>query len=49
MKPSEDSTNEIIEYYRRYDEQNRLADNWGQIEFIRTQNIIQRYLKPPPQ
>jgi ubiquinone/menaquinone biosynthesis C-methylase UbiE len=38
----------LIDYYDRYDEQARLASTLGQIEFSRTQNIISRYLKPPP-
>jgi ubiquinone/menaquinone biosynthesis C-methylase UbiE len=38
----------LVEYYSEYDEKNRLADNWGQIEFIRTQSILTRHLKPPP-
>jgi len=38
----------VLEYYSIYDEQGRLLSNWGQIEFVRTQNIIMRYIKSPP-
>jgi ubiquinone/menaquinone biosynthesis C-methylase UbiE len=38
----------IVEYYTGFDEQARLSDNWGQIEFLRTQTIIRRYLKQTP-
>jgi ubiquinone/menaquinone biosynthesis C-methylase UbiE len=38
----------VVSYYSEHDEQGRLTDLWGQIEFIRTQNIISRYLKEPP-
>jgi ubiquinone/menaquinone biosynthesis C-methylase UbiE len=38
----------VIKYYNEYDEQGRLTDLWGQIEFTRTQNIISRYLRQPP-
>jgi ubiquinone/menaquinone biosynthesis C-methylase UbiE len=48
VKQSDYSTGKVGEYYSKYDEQNRLANNWGQIEFIRSQNIIKRYLKHPP-
>jgi ubiquinone/menaquinone biosynthesis C-methylase UbiE len=45
---SNNPTDKVVEYYSHYDEQARLSDNWGQIEFIRTQIIIRRYLKKPP-
>jgi ubiquinone/menaquinone biosynthesis C-methylase UbiE len=38
----------IVEYYNEFDEQGRLSNNWGQIEFLRTQNIVRRYLKRTP-
>jgi ubiquinone/menaquinone biosynthesis C-methylase UbiE len=43
-----DNKDKVVEYYSDYDEQTRLSDNWGQIEFLRTQNIISRYLKKTP-
>ena len=43
-----DQEKKVIEYYGDFDEQARLSDSWGQIEFVRTQNIIMRYLKSPP-
>jgi len=40
---------DIIRYYTSdYDEQSRLSRAWGQIEFVRTQRLIRRDLKPPP-
>jgi ubiquinone/menaquinone biosynthesis C-methylase UbiE len=38
----------VVEYYNGFDEQTRLSDNWGQVEFLRTQDIISRYLKKTP-
>jgi len=48
MKRSEITKDKVVEYYNEYDEQARLSDNFGQIEFIRTQMIISRYLQPLP-
>jgi ubiquinone/menaquinone biosynthesis C-methylase UbiE len=48
VKQSDNKTDKVVAYYSDYDEQARLSGNWGQIEFIRTQNIISRYLKSPP-
>jgi ubiquinone/menaquinone biosynthesis C-methylase UbiE len=45
---SNNKKDKFVEYYRNYDEQSRLSNNWGQIEFARTQNIIGRYMKQPP-
>lgn len=39
---------EVIKYYNNFDEQSRLSNNWGQIEFLRTQTIIARYLDKAP-
>lgn len=40
---------EILAYYRQRQESERLTNNVrGQIEFARTQEIITRYLPPPP-
>ena len=44
MSQSE-SIKKVIEYYSNFDEQSRLSDFWGQIEFIRTQNLISRFIK----
>jgi ubiquinone/menaquinone biosynthesis C-methylase UbiE len=46
--PSDQKTEKVIAYYSEYDEKNRLASGIGNIEFIRSQNIIGRYLKVPP-
>lgn len=47
MKRS-DNNDKVVEYYSNYDEQSRLAEIRGQIEFLRTQHLIRRYLKKPP-
>lgn len=41
-------SDQVVAYYSDYDEQGRLSSDWGQIEYIRTQNIISRYLQSPP-
>lgn len=38
----------VVKFYSNYDEQGRLSSSWGQIEYVRTQDIILRYLQPPP-
>jgi ubiquinone/menaquinone biosynthesis C-methylase UbiE len=44
-----DNWNEkIVAYYSDFDERGRLSDHWGQIEFVRTIDIICRYLATPP-
>ena len=48
MKQPDNKIDKVIKYYSDYDEQARLSSNLGQIEFVRTQNIIHRYLKSPP-
>lgn len=39
---------EIIEYYQGGEEIRRLSEDRGQLEFARTQELIGRYLPPPP-
>jgi len=39
---------EIIEYYQGGEETRRLSEDRGQLEFARTQELIGRYLPPPP-
>jgi len=48
VKQPDNKIDKVIKYYSDYDEQARLSSNLGQIEFVRTQNIIHRYLKSPP-
>ena len=48
MNQSVNNKDKVVEYYNGFDEQARLSNNWGQIEFLRTQNIISRYLKKTP-
>jgi len=38
----------IRAFYEKYDEANRLATGVFQLEFARTQEILQRYLPAPP-
>ncbi|MBN1658315.1 MAG: class I SAM-dependent methyltransferase [Anaerolineae bacterium] len=38
----------VQDHYSRYDEQGRLSSSWGQVEYVRTQSIVRRYLAPPP-
>jgi SAM-dependent methyltransferase len=38
----------MFEYYERGEEQGRLDEPAGQLEFARTRQIIARYLPPPP-
>jgi ubiquinone/menaquinone biosynthesis C-methylase UbiE len=45
---SDDGIHKIVRYYNGFDEASRLSDHWGQIEYLRTQNIISRFLKSPP-
>ncbi|MCY3912854.1 MAG: methyltransferase domain-containing protein [Chloroflexi bacterium] len=39
---------EILSYYQRIDEANRLARGGGHFEFARMQDLIRRFLPPPP-
>jgi ubiquinone/menaquinone biosynthesis C-methylase UbiE len=38
----------LIAYYNAFSEQARLSGNWGQVEYLRTQTLIRRYLKSSP-
>jgi ubiquinone/menaquinone biosynthesis C-methylase UbiE len=39
---------EILSHYAENPEDNRLRTGWGQLEFVRTRELLQRYLPPPP-
>lgn len=39
---------EVIDYYATFDEANRLFSGVGQLERVRTQELIARYAPPPP-
>jgi len=44
-----DSKKKIInDYYHSFCEQDRLSSPWGEIELLRTQEILNNYLPPPP-
>jgi len=45
---NEDSWKEMVEHYRDADEASRLQSGWFQLEQARTQELIHRYLPPPP-
>lgn len=48
MPETDPLTPEIIEHYKSGYEQNRLDTGFGQLEFIRTQEILKRFLPQPP-
>jgi len=45
---SEDSSDRIVRFYRDADEASRLQTGWFRLEHARTQELILRYLPPPP-
>jgi ubiquinone/menaquinone biosynthesis C-methylase UbiE len=48
MQQKDDSLRDVIDYYSAYDEQSRLSEHLGQVELVRTQRILRRYLPSPP-
>jgi ubiquinone/menaquinone biosynthesis C-methylase UbiE len=48
MSQPDETTRQVVDYYNAFDEQTRLSHAWGQIEYVRTQDIILRHLKPQP-
>jgi ubiquinone/menaquinone biosynthesis C-methylase UbiE len=48
MPEKDDSLENVVAYYTAYDEQGRLSGPLGQIEWVRTRQILRRYLPPPP-
>jgi SAM-dependent methyltransferase len=47
-QPKEPVAQEIIDHYNRYDESERLKNDIGPLERVRTQELILRFLPPPP-
>jgi ubiquinone/menaquinone biosynthesis C-methylase UbiE len=47
-EPSRSLEQAIIEHYTAYNEADRLKNDIGPFEFVRTQELILRYLPPPP-
>jgi len=43
-----DSLPDILDHYSQVDEDSRLRQGWCQLELARTQELIGRFLKPPP-
>ena len=39
---------EIVEHYQATDEDSRIRRGLGQLEFLRTQAIVRKYLPPSP-
>jgi ubiquinone/menaquinone biosynthesis C-methylase UbiE len=48
MNSTDQNIRKVVSYYNEFDEQARLSSPWGQIEFLRTQELVRRYLKNPP-
>jgi ubiquinone/menaquinone biosynthesis C-methylase UbiE len=48
MQQPDDTMRNIQSYYGDQDERSRLSNIWGQVEYVRTQRIINRYLESPP-
>jgi SAM-dependent methyltransferase len=38
----------VLSYYESFEEKERLSSAWGQIELLRTREVLKRYLPPPP-
>jgi len=47
-KPKEGVSSEIHDFYERFDEKKRLLTGVCQLEKVRTKDILERYLPPPP-
>ncbi len=47
-EPLQSIAQEIIDHYTQYDEAERLKHDIGPFELVRTQELIKRYLPPPP-
>lgn len=48
MQQADDTLGGVQDYYSHWDERDRLSSIWGQVEYVRTQGIIDRYLVSPP-
>ena len=42
------SLSEMMHHYQQVDEDSRLTAGWFQLEFVRTQELILRSIKPAP-
>ena len=45
---TDNSTEEMVSHYNQADEASRLRTGWFQLEQARTQELILRYIPPPP-
>ena len=43
-----DETEQVVQHYESIREENRLAEGLGQLELVRTQEILRRFLPAPP-
>ena len=48
MRQDDPNTQKLVDYYRNFNERERLSSRWGQLEFVRTTDILRRYLPKPP-
>ncbi len=48
IRVTDETTDEILHYYARGGEQVRLDNGQGRLEFLRTQELLSRYLPQPP-
>ncbi len=48
MQPYDGTLSGVQDYYDHWDERDRLSSVWGQVEYVRTQTIISRFLNGPP-
>jgi ubiquinone/menaquinone biosynthesis C-methylase UbiE len=48
MQQADDVMRSLQDYYSCFDERGRLSEVWGQVEYVRTQRILDRYLTQPP-
>ena len=48
MPADRDDLQPIRSYYEQFAEQERLSSSWGQLEFVRSLDILERFLPPAP-
>lgn len=48
MPEQDQNIHTVLTYYNAFSEQERLTGAWGEIEFVRTLDILGRYLPKPP-
>ena len=48
MQQEDRSIQTVVAHYNNFSEEERLSDTWGQIEFVRSIEILKRYIPEPP-